>query len=398
MKTNRGLLKMINYAKQSINAEDIKAVVDVLKSEYLTTGPTVPLFEEQLVKCCGAKYCTVVTNATSALHIALLAMDVSKNDIVWTTPISFAATANAALYVGAEVGFIDIDPDTFNLSATALEKKLSETPKSKYPKVIIIVHLGGNPAQMREIHSLCEQHNIKIIEDASHALGSKYGEHQVGSCEYSEITVFSFHAIKMITTGEGGAALTNSSSLHKKLMLLRSHGITRAHNNIEHKNHPWYYEQVSLGYNYRMSDIQAALGISQLNRLEKFLKKRNYIVQEYKKQLKNTGLTPQFIQKNNFSSYHLFLVNFPTYQQRDNTFNKLEQEGIKCNLHYIPIYRFPFYKRKYGDLSNSFPVSENYFKSAMTLPLYTELKWSKIKVITDIIKTECSSHENNNEN
>jgi len=377
---------MINYAKQSIDDEDISAVCAVLRSEFLTTGPKVPAFENKLKDYCGAKFCTAVTNATSALHLALLAIDVGNSDLVWTTPISFAATANAIQYVGANVKFVDICLNSFNISPELLQDELKRTPKTEMPKALIVVHLGGNPAEMEAISKICKQFGIRLIEDASHALGADYEGLKVGACIYSDITVFSFHPVKMITTGEGGALLTNSGNIDRTVKLLRSHGIDR--NTLFDKRDivERQYDQQLLGFNYRMSDIQAALGISQLTKLEKFLEERNKLASHYKKQLENTAIEFQKIANNSASSFHLFLVKLPNSTVRNKIYKELLLREIRCNFHYIPIYRLQYYQSKYGEQSHLFKNSERYYDTALTLPLYVNLQYDRVEIVINVIK------------
>jgi len=378
---------MLYYNRQSINEHDISSVVDVLKSEYLTTGPCVPNFESALSDYCGAEYCAAVANATCALHLAMLALDIGAGDVIWTTPISFASTANAALFVGAEVRFVDIDPFSFNVDPNIIAQKINTTSAKELPKAIIAVHLGGNPADMQALYDLCKSNNILLVEDASHALGAKIEGSRIGSCAFSDVTVFSFHPVKMITTGEGGALLTNSKKIYERLTLLRTHGITRDHGNLEFKNKPWYYEQIDLGFNYRMSDIHAALGLSQLTRLDDFVSKRNFLASLYQDLLEDTSVSFQWVAEDNISSFHLCIVLFQSTQQRDLIYNELLALGIQCNLHYIPIYRFPFYIARYGTQFEAFPNSETYFNTALSVPLFVDLEPSKVEEIALKIKS-----------
>ena len=291
---------MIPYGKQNISSEDIEAVVEVLKSDYLTQGPVVPEFEKAISSYCGAKYAVAVNSATSALHIACLALGVGLGDLVWTSAITFVASANCALYCGAEVEFVDISSESYNISIQRLTDKLEAAKKSgRLPKVVIPVHLAGQSCDMRAIHALSKKYGFRIIEDASHAIGGKYLEERIGGCQYSDITVFSFHPVKIITTGEGGIALTNDQNLIKKMARLRSHGITRYPEEMTHApDGPWYYQQIELGFNYRMTDIHAALGLSQLGRLDKFVSERHAIAERYgqllsKSQIKLPQQDPQ---------------------------------------------------------------------------------------------------------
>lgn len=376
---------MINYGKHKIDDDDISAVLEVLKSDFLTMGPKVPEFEQDLKKICGASYCTVVTNATAALHLSMIAFGIEQNDHVWTTPVSFVATANAGRYVGAKISFVDIDPTTFNISPENIEKKLLKTKKSEYPKAIVFVHLGGNPTKLIEVHKICKKYGILLIEDASHALGSMAQGSLIGACKYSDATIFSFHPVKMITTGEGGAVLTNSKLVDRRLKLLRSHGINRELSNNSSRMPPWYYEQIELGYNYRVSDLQAAIGISQLKKLNTFVSRRNELANVYFEELQSRKIQVQFIETGHLSSYHLFIVRFCNKYSRNTAYETLLKLDIKCNLHYIPIYKFPYYVKEYGRQDHRFPNAEAYFNTALTLPLYVDLKTEQITNICKLL-------------
>ena len=370
---------MISYGKQNISQEDIESVVKVLNSDFLTQGPKVPEFEQALSLSCNAKFCTAVTNATAALHLALLSIDVGPGDIVWTTPITFAATANAIRLTGADIMFIDIDITTFNIDPLTIEKKLHQTQKSELPKAIIAVHMAGSSVNMKKLHQACQAYNIKLIEDASHALGATSNGALTGSCAFSDITVFSFHPVKMITTAEGGAILTNSQAIDSKVKLLRTHGITRDHQNPNYLKYPWYYEQTHLGYNYRMSDLQAALGLTQLKKLDRFVSKRNMLANVYKQQLENSSVHVQKTSDQDISSYHLFIIRLQNTHDRDNVYTEFLKLGVRCNFHYIPIYRFPYYVSLYGKQEKKFPNSELYFRTALTIPLYVDLSSAQIE-------------------
>ncbi len=373
----------IPYARQSINKKDIKAVRSVLKSDYLTTGPKVVEFEKKLCHNFGSKYSVVLSSATAGLHLACLALGLKKNDYLWTTTISFVASSNCALYCNADIDLVDIDRDTFNISITELEKKLKKTPKKKLPKILVVVHLSGHPVDMKKIKKLSLKYKFKIIEDASHAVGSTYNGEKIGNCKYSDICVFSFHPVKIITTAEGGSVLTNSKSIFKKIQNLRSHGIRK---DLKLKINPWYYDQQDLGYNYRMNEIQASLGITQLERLEKIVNRRNKIANIYKKHLNDKKIKFQKIIYKSYSSMHLFIIMLKP-KQRYNIYHNLQKRGIMTNLHYIPIYRHSFYK-KYNFKKKKFPNSERYFKEAITLPLFCDLKKNKqMKIIKIINKT-----------
>ncbi len=364
---------MIPYSKQEISNDDIRAVTEVLRSDFLTTGPKVLDFETECLQYFNAKFSLSFNSATSALHIACLAMDLNQNDIVWTSSISFVASANCALYCGASIDLVDIDKKTFNISESKLEEKLIEAKKkNKLPTVLIVVHLAGLPCDMAKIKKLSKLYNFKIIEDASHAVGSTYKNSTIGDCKYSDITIFSFHPVKIFTTGEGGMILTNSKDIAKKAELYRSHGITRNKNFFKNHDHsPWIYEQQVLGYNYRMTDIAAALGISQLKKVKTWNVRRNFLAEKYKLKFKeNGGIHYQENPSNNvYSSYHLFIIQV---NQRDRIFKELSKLGIGVNVHYIPIHYHPFYM-DLGFKKGDFPIAENYYENAISIPLYPSL-------------------------
>ena len=375
---------LVPYARQKINKNDVNNVVKVLRSDFLTTGPKIQQFENQLKEKFSSKYVSVVNSATSALHLACLSLGLSKKDILWTTPISFVASSNCGIYCGSKVDFVDIDEETFNICSKKLETKLKKTPKKHLPTVVVVVHLSGHPANLKEIKKLSKKYNFKIIEDASHAVGSFYENNPIGNCKYSDVCIFSFHPIKIITTGEGGALLTNSKKIFKKFSLLRSHGINK---NLKSKSNPWFYDQISLGYNYRMNELEAALGISQLKKLEKFLKERDKISKIYKKYLNTNNLTFQKLIKNRKSSLHLFIIRVKS-SKRNLINTELRKNNINTNLHYIPIYRHSFY-RKYGFKYSDFINAEKYYKEAISLPMYCGLKKNTqmkiIKIINKIL-------------
>jgi len=368
---------MIPYGKQDINKADIDAVIEVLKSDFLTQGPKVPDFEKNLVEYTGSNHAVAVNSATSALHIACLALGVGQGDIVWTSPITFVASSNCALYCGAEVDFVDIDFASNNMCATALQKKLEGARKEKrLPSVVIPVHMGGRSCEMEAIHKLSKEYGFKIIEDASHAIGGSYRSNKIGLCEFSDITVFSFHPVKVITTAEGGAALTNDKELYDKLILLRSHGVTREPGQMSGSSEGgWYYQQVELGFNYRMTDIQAALGCSQIIRLDEFVSKRNEIAKTYNSGLSNLPLDLPKDSDNIYSSYHLYIVKLSESSKinRLQLYTFLRDHGIGVNVHYIPVHLHPYY-RDLGFSYNNFPRAEEYYSKAISLPLYPNLK------------------------
>ena len=376
---------IIPYGRQSIDNRDIKNVVNVLKSDFLTSGPIVEKFEKEIRKYCNSKFSVSANSATSALHIACLALGLSKGDILWTTPITFVASANCALYCNAKVDFVDIDSKTFNLSVSNLEKKLiSAKKKGKLPKILIPTHLGGQSCEMDKIKDLSKKDHFNIIEDASHALGGRYKKRKVGNCKYSDITVFSFHPIKSITTAEGGMALTNNKKLADKMKIYREHGIVRGHKNLKGKiKGPWVYQQQVLGYNYRLSDVHAALGIGQLKRLNKFLIKRNQISLLYKEKLKELPIRFQENQANIYSAKHLFiiLVNKKTHLE---LFKYLRAKKILVNIHYIPIFLHPYFKSQNFKKEN-FKNSMNYYSSAISLPIhYVLTRKQQLYVISTI--------------
>lgn len=361
---------MIPYGRQSISEADIEAVVEVLRSDFLTQGPVVPRFEQAIADYCGAHFGVAVNSGTAALHIACLALGVGPGDWVWTSPISFVASANCALYCGAQVDFVDIEPDTGNMCAIELERKLVAAKKEGcLPKVVIPVHFAGLPCDMQEIHRLGKEYGFRIIEDACHALGARYHDEPTGNGRYSDITVFSFHPVKIITTGEGGMAMTNDPALAKTMAMLRSHGITRDPTDfINEPDGPWYYEQQMLGFNYRMTDIQAALGLSQMQNLEHCIAKRGKIAYRYFEAL-NPGLLPRYFSAERRSAFHLYIHHVkPEY--RHELLQRLRENGIGANVHYIPIYNQPWHYR--GNFQ-VLPVANAIYSSAITLPLYPNL-------------------------
>ncbi|MDN3378202.1 MULTISPECIES: UDP-4-amino-4,6-dideoxy-N-acetyl-beta-L-altrosamine transaminase [unclassified Pseudoalteromonas] len=365
--------KVIPYGKQSISQDDINAVIDVLKSDWLTQGPVVPVFEKAIADYCGANDACATNSATSALHIACLALSVGESDLVWTSPISFVASSNCALYCGAEVDFVDIDLETGNMSVTALKEKLIVAKHNKrLPKVVIPVHLAGQSCDMVAINELAKEYGFKIIEDASHAIGATYKNKPVGSCEYSDITVFSFHPVKIITSAEGGMAVTNCEKLNKKMKRLRSHGITNNPDEMTEPSHgPWYYQQIELGFNYRMTDIQAALGLSQLKQLDNFVRVRNDIAKTYDHAFANPAVA-HLIQSNDcYSSYHLYIVRLTQcgVEKHKSVITGMREQGIIAHLHYIPIHLQPYYQAL-GFSEGDFPNAETYYKQAVTIPVH----------------------------
>ncbi|WP_445772992.1 UDP-4-amino-4,6-dideoxy-N-acetyl-beta-L-altrosamine transaminase [Shewanella sp.] len=385
---------MIPYGKQAISQSDIDAVLEVLNSDFLTQGPKVPAFEAALVNSSQASYAVAVNSATSALHIACLALGVGPSDWVWTSPITFVASANCALYCGAKVDFVDISPSSYNMCPKLLEKKLIVARENgTLPKVVIPVHLAGQSCDMQAIHALSMRFGFKIIEDASHAIGGRYLNKPVGSCIYSDITVFSFHPVKIVTTAEGGAVLTNSVLLADKMRLLRSHGITREPENMRgDSDGPWYYEQIALGFNYRMTELQAALGISQLNRLEEFVARRHYLANRYHSLLTHLPLSLPRQHPDAYSAWHLYIIQLDLSQITKThlqVFSELRSQGIGVNLHYIPVHLQPYYQDmgfKKGDFSHA----EHYYQHAISLPIFfgmtDEMQDKIVNVLSDIVE------------
>lgn len=373
-------MDLIKYSTQDVSYQEINSVKKVLKSDYLTTGPILNKFEEKLSKYFNVKYTSAISSATAGLHLSCLALGLKKNDIFWTTPITFVASANCGIYCGAKLDLVDIDDQTYLISLDKLKKKLIEAKKQKkLPKILITVHLSGHSCNMREIKKLSRIYKFKIIEDASHCMGAKYQNKKIGSCEFSDISVFSFHPVKIITTAEGGAVCTNNKKIYQKINVLRSHGIFRDTN----KKFKWHYDQKILGYNYRINEIQAAIGLQQLKKVNKFVKKRNEIAKFYKKELKNLPIKFQQHVEKSFSSYHLFIIRV-NKKIRNNLNQYLNQKKIQTNLHYIPIYRHAFYKKFLK--KKLFPNSEKYYEEAITIPLHTKLNKNQLIYIMKHIK------------
>jgi len=384
---------LIPYGRQYIDEEDIESVVNTLRSDYLTQGPKISEFEAALSKFCGSKYGVAVNSATSALHLSCLALGLKAGDYVWTSPNSFVASANCAIYCGAEIDFVDIDPKTYNMSADELETKLISAEKEgKLPKIVIPVHFAGQPCDMQKIHNLSKKYGFYIIEDASHAIGSTYFNTKTGSCIFSDITVFSFHPVKIITTGEGGFVTTNCSDVYKKISLLRSHGVTRDFELLENKSEgSWFYEQKELGFNYRITDIQASLGISQLKKLDSFISKRRNIARIYNNSIENSLIVKPYNQKNIVSSMHLYPITLnlgALSVDRKEVFNYFIKNGVAVNVHYIPIHVQPFYK-KLGFKIGDFPIAEDFYSKAISLPIFPSLKIEdQLKIIELVNKIE----------
>jgi UDP-4-amino-4,6-dideoxy-N-acetyl-beta-L-altrosamine transaminase len=365
---------MIPYGRQDITQADIDAVVGVLQSDFLTQGPMVPRFEQSVAQHVGASHALAVNSATSALHIACLALGLGPGDRLWTSPVTFVASANCGLYCGAEVDFVDIDPRTYNLCPQALQRKLEQAEREgRLPKVVVPVHLCGQPCDMQAIHALAQRYGFKVIEDASHAIGGKYRGEFIGNCRYSDITVFSFHPVKIITTAEGGMAMTNDAELANKMALLRSHGITRDPAQMTHEaDGPWYYQQIDLGFNYRMTELQAALGVSQMERLDQYVARRHQLARRYDDLLASLPVTTPWQHPDSYSGLHLYVIRLQldklgkTHRQ---VFEALRALGIGVNLHYIPVHTQPYYQGM-GFHAGDFPEAERYYGEAISLPMF----------------------------
>lgn len=376
---------MIPYGRQDITQADIDAVVSVLSSDFLTQGPMVPRFEQCVAQRVGAEHALAMNSATSALHVACLALGLVRGDWLWTTPITFVASSNCALYCGAQVDFVDIDPRTYNLCPQALARKLEQAEREgRLPKVLVSVHLCGQPSDMQALHKLAQRYGFRIIEDASHAIGGKYQGAFIGNCRYSDITVFSFHPVKIITTAEGGMALTNDKRLADKMALLRSHGITRDPQAMTHEpDGPWYYQQVDLGFNYRMTELQAALGLSQMERLDDYVARRHQLARRYDELLADLPVTTPWQHPDSYSGLHLYVIRLQlekTGKTHRQVFETLREQGVGVNLHYIPVYTQPYYQNM-GFCPKDFPEAERYYREAISLPMFqamTEAQQDKV--------------------
>lgn len=365
---------MIYYGKQDINEADIQAVEAVLRSDFLTQGPAIERFEQRVAQYCGVKYAVAVCNATSALHIACLAAGLGKGDLLWTSPITFVASANCARYCGADVDFVDIDEDTYNMSVPVLEQKLQEAKRrDRLPKIVVPVHMAGQSCDMRAIKKLSEEYGFTLLEDASHCIGADYADIKVGSCAYSDMAVLSFHPVKIITTGEGGMVLTNDVALYEQLCLYRSHGITRDPKHMtKQSDGDWYYQQVVLGFNYRMTDIQAALGASQMDRLDEFVARRRFLAARYDELLRDLPLRTPFVLEETQPSWHLYIVRIDfdrIHKTKQQIFGEMRTRGIALNLHYIPVHTQPYYEAL-GFHAEDCPAAVEYYREVLTLPLY----------------------------
>lgn len=381
--------QFIPYGRQHITQTDIDAVVAVLQSDFLTQGNQVPAFEERVAAYTGAKFGVAVNSATSALHIACLALGLGKDDWLWTTPITFTASANCGLYCGANIDFVDIDPLTLNMSTNALAEKLKlADAENRLPKIVIPVHFTGEPCDMAAIHALSQQYGFKVIEDASHAIGGKYHKQPIGNCEFSDITVFSFHPVKIITTAEGGLATTNDPALAEKMQLLRSHGITRDANLMtQEPDGGWYYQQIDLGFNYRMTELQGALGVSQMNYLDDFVTRRHHLGKRYDELLKDLPIMLPYRNPANYSGFHLYPIQLTadSGKTRKQVFDSLRAQNIGVNVHYIPVHTQPYYA-KLGFRQGDFPHAERYYAQAISLPLYYDLSEASQAQVVDALK------------
>lgn len=367
---------MIPYGKQEITQDDIDSVVEVLKSDFITQGPAVPRFEKSITDHCVVEYAVAVNSATSALHIACMALGLGSGDWLWTSPNTFVASANCGLYCGAQVDFVDIDPRTYNMSVEALQQKLEVAEREgKLPRIVIPVHFAGQSCDMKAIYVLAEKYDFKIIEDASHAIGGRYLDEPIGGCKYSDITVFSFHPVKIITTGEGGVATTNDKFLADKMQRLRSHGVTRdSEYMVSDSNEPWYYEQIELGLNYRMTDIQAALGFSQMQRLDTYVESRHRLRKQYDELLESVPVITPWQSPDSYSALHLYPIQIDNTValERRQIFESLREAGIGVNVHYIPVHMQPFYQNM-GFNEADFPNAVEYYKRAISLPMFSTL-------------------------
>lgn len=386
---------MIPYGRQDITESDIEAVVEVLKSDYLTQGPAVPEFERMVAAHVGVEHAIAVNSATSALHIACLALGLGPGDWLWTSPITFVASANCGLYCGAKVDFADIDSRTYNLCPQALERKLIAAEKEgRLPKIVVPVHLCGQPCDMAAIRALSRRYGFSIIEDASHAIGGKYKHEPIGNCRYSEITIFSFHPVKIITTAEGGMALTNDAELTNRMALLRSHGITRDPEQMTHASDgPWYYQQIDLGFNYRMTELQAALGASQMMRLDAYVARRHELAQRYDALLADLPLTTPWQHQDSYSGLHLYVVRLQLDKLNTthrSVFESLREEDIGVNLHYIPVHTQPYYRRL-GFKAGDFPQAEAYYSEAISLPMFPSMTKSQQDAVIKALREALSA-------
>lgn len=381
---------MIPYGRQDISEADIEAVARVLRSDWLTQGPTVPAFEAALAQKVGAAHAVAVNSATSALHIACLALELGPGDVLWTVPNTFVASANCGIYCGATVDFVDIDPASYNICVEHLAEKLKQADRlGTLPKVLVAVHHSGQSCQMEQIARLAKAYGVRVIEDASHAIGGSYQNGSIGGCQYSDITVFSLHPVKIITSGEGGLALTDDAALADRMGLLRSHGVTRDQRLVEANDpEPWYYEQIDLGFNYRMTDIQAALGLSQLERLGAYVDQRNRLANRYDALLAGLPLTTPKQDPNTLSARHLYCIRLDLAsigRSRLDVFNELRAKGVGVNVHYIPVHTQPYYRER-GFKIGDYPASESYYREALSVPLFPTLGESDQDIVVGALR------------
>jgi UDP-4-amino-4,6-dideoxy-N-acetyl-beta-L-altrosamine transaminase len=381
---------MIPYGRQDISQADIDAVVEVLRSDFLTQGPMVPRFEAAVAQYCGAHYGVAVNSATSALHIACIALDLGPGDWLWTSPNTFVASANSALHCGAKVDFVDMDPRTYNMSVERLKDKLDRAEKEgRLPKIVMPVHFAGQPCDMPAIHALSQQYDFKIIEDASHAIGASYHKIKVGSCNHSHITVFSFHPVKIITTGEGGMAMTNDVILANRMQRLRTHGVTNDKELMRPRpeNEIWNYQQIELGFNYRMTDIQAALGLTQMQYLDEFVSRRHEIATRYNADLESLPITRPHQASKTYSSYHLYPIRISVVESgktQRQIYDALWHNGVAANLHYIPVHRQPYYENK-GFKAGELPEAEHFHREVISIPIHPKLSQQQQSIIVRIL-------------
>lgn len=383
-------ITMIPYGRQDITDSDIEAVVEVLRSDFLTQGPAVPAFEKKVADYCKTSHALALNSATSALHVACLALGVGPGDVVWTSPITFVASSNCALYCGATVDFVDIDPKTYNLCPEQLTAKLRDAKRDgTLPKVLVPVHLTGQSCDMEKIHRLSEEYGFRIIEDASHAVGGRYQKDIVGSCRYSDICIFSFHPVKIITSGEGGMALTNDADLAAKIGRLRSHGITKDLDCMRKSDpEPWYYEQLELGLNYRLTDLQAALGLSQMDRLDRYVSIRNELAARYDELLVDFPLVTPHLSQDCYSSRHLYVIRLKLNLidiTRRQVFESLRKQGVGVQIHYIPVPSQPYYKDM-GFSDQNYPNALSYYQEAISLPLYPTMTHEQQDKVVGVLR------------
>jgi UDP-4-amino-4,6-dideoxy-N-acetyl-beta-L-altrosamine transaminase len=381
---------MIPYGRQDVVQADIDSVVEVLRSDWLTQGPAVERFESAIASYCGAAHGVAVNSATSALHIACLALGLGPGDVLWTSPNTFLASANCARYCGANVDFVDIDPRTYNLCPEALGEKLAQATKDgRLPKILVAVHFAGQSCAMREVRALTEQHGVRVIEDASHAIGGRYLGQPIGNCRFSDVTVFSFHPVKLITTAEGGMALTNDPNLKQRLQLFRSHGMTRDPSKLEDPtNGAWYYEQIELGYNYRLTDLQAVLGVSQLERLDEYVRARHGVARRYADGLHALDIVLPWQSPDSFSALHLYPIQVPSDRRRE-VFDAMRLNGVGVNVHYIPVHTQPYYRRL-GFRIGDFPRAEAYYERAISLPMFPTLSHGQQARVIEVLRAALS--------